>query len=129
SNYNDQQKSSVLDDDSRPIGSVIIITTKSGRGARDRTDQSTYFTELLGGSIPKNFYVPKYYPKDPIDQINYDGKHVYYWNPALLTNGEQDVEVTFPVGAYMKGNLQLEIEGTDLNGHIGTFRQDIHLKQ
>ncbi|MDD4637589.1 MAG: hypothetical protein PHV66_08305 [Bacteroidales bacterium] len=118
----------VLDNDGRPIASVIIITTKSGRGARDRTDLSTYYTELLGGSIPKNFYVPKYYPKDQIDQINYDGKHVYYWNPALLTNGEREVEVSFPVGAYMKGNLQLEIEGTDLNGHIGTFRQDIRIK-
>ncbi|MDD4638058.1 MAG: hypothetical protein PHV66_10725, partial [Bacteroidales bacterium] len=118
----------VLDNDGRPIASVIIITTKSGRGARDRTGQSTYYTELLGGSIPKNFYVPKYYPKDQIDQINYDGKHVYYWNPALLTNGEQEVEVSFPVGAYMKGNLQLEIEGTDLNGHIGTQREEINLK-
>ena len=127
SNYNDQQESSVLDNNSRPIASVIIITTKSGRGPWDRTGQSTCFLQLAGGSIPKNFYVPKYYPKDPIDQINYDGKHVYYWNPALLTNGEQDVEVSFPVGAYMKGNLQLEIEGTDLNGHIGTQRQEINL--
>ncbi|HEY5571239.1 MAG TPA: hypothetical protein VIK42_07190, partial [Bacteroidales bacterium] len=130
SNYNDRDsniQTSVLDYDNRPIASVIIITTKSGKGVRDRTGQSTYFTELLGGSIPKSFYVPKYYPKDPIDQINYDGKHVYYWNPALLTNGGQDVEVSFPVGAYMKGNLQLEIEGTDLNGHIGTQRQEINL--
>ncbi len=126
SNYNDQQESSVLDNESRPISSVIIITTKSGKGARDRTGQSTYFTELLGGSTPKSFYVPKYYPKDPIDQINYDGKQVYYWNPSLLTNGEQEVEVSFPVGALMKGNLQLEIEGTDLNGHIGTQRQEIN---
>jgi len=129
SNYNDQQESYSLDNDGRPIASVIIITTKSGRGARDRTGQSTYFTELLGCSIPKNFYVPKYYPKEAIDQINYDGKQVYYWNPALLTNGEQDVEVSFPVGAYMKENLQLEIEGSDLNGHIGTFRQDILIKK
>ncbi len=132
SNYNDQDSNhltSVLDSTNRPIASVIIITTKSGTGPRDRTGQSTYYTELLGGSIPKSFYVPKYYPEDPIDQINYDGKQVYYWNPALLTNGEREVEVTFPVGAYMKGNLQLEIEGTDLNGHIGTFRQDIQIKQ
>ena len=134
SNYNDPDsniliQTSVLDNNSRPIASVIIITTKEGRGPRDRIASSTYFTELLGGSIPKSFYVPKYYPKDPIDQINYDGKHVYYWNPALLTNGGQDVEVSFPVGAYMKGNLQLEIEGTDLNGHIGNQRQEIHIKQ
>ncbi|MDD4636078.1 MAG: hypothetical protein PHI48_00135 [Bacteroidales bacterium] len=129
SNYNDQKESYSLDNDGRPIASVIIITTKSGRGARDRTGQSTYYTELLGGSIPKKFYVPRYYPKDPIDQINYDGKHVYYWNPSLLTNGEREVEVSFPVGAYMKGNLQLEIEGTDLNGHIGTQRQEINLNR
>ncbi|MDD2526355.1 MAG: hypothetical protein PHH63_08590, partial [Bacteroidales bacterium] len=107
----------------------IFITTKKGQGPRDMVRSRTYFTELRGGSIPKSFYVPKYYPKEAIDQINYDGKHVYYWNPALLTNGEQDVEVSFPVGAYMKGNLQLEIEGTDLNGHIGTQRQEIKLNR
>ncbi len=125
--YYDPVILTVFDNDYRPISSVIIITTKSGRGPRDRIASSTYYTELLGGSIPKSFYVPKYYPKDPIDQINYDGKQVYYWNPSLLTNGEREVEVTFPVGAYMKGNLQLEIEGTDLNGHIGTQRQEINL--
>jgi len=116
-----------LDIDYRPIGAVVVITTKKGQGPRDRVRSRTYFTELRGGSIPKSFYVPKYYPKDPIDQINYDGKQVYYWNPGLLTNGEREVEVSFPVGALMKGNLQLEIEGTDLNGHIGTFRQEIQV--
>ncbi|MDD3162158.1 MAG: hypothetical protein PHX49_09575, partial [Bacteroidales bacterium] len=111
------------------IIAFVYITTKKGQGPRDMVRSRTYFTEIRGGSIPKNFYVPKYYPKETIDQINYDGKHVYYWNPALLTNGEQDVEVSFPVGAYMKGNLQLEIEGTDLNGHIGTQRQEIKLNR
>ncbi len=119
----------VLDVAFQPIGAVVVITTKKSKGPRGRADRGIYFTKLQGGSTPKNFYVPKYYPKDPIDQINYDGKQVYYWNPTLLTNGEREVEVTFPVSAYMKGNLQLEIEGTDLNGHIGTFRQDIHIKQ
>ncbi|MDD3160678.1 MAG: hypothetical protein PHX49_01965, partial [Bacteroidales bacterium] len=103
----------VLDYQNRPIGAIVIITTKSGKGPRDMASLKTYFTELHGSSISKSFYVPKYYPKDQIDQINYDAKHIYYWNPALLTNGEQDVEVSFPVGAYMKGNLQLEIEGSD----------------
>jgi len=32
------------------------------------------------------------------------------------------------VGAYMKDNLRLEIEGTDFNGHLGTQRQEIKLK-
>jgi len=120
-------ESTILDLDYRPIAAIVLITTKKGQGPRDMVRSRTYYSELRGGSIPQSFYVPKYYPKDPIDQINYDGKQVYYWNPALLTNGEQDVEVTFPVGALMKGSLQLEIEGTDLNGHIGTQRQDINL--
>ncbi|MDD4821358.1 MAG: hypothetical protein PHI48_02190 [Bacteroidales bacterium] len=111
----------------RIIGVVVVITTRSGKGPRGRIPSTVYYSEIRGGSIPKNFYVPKYYPKDPIDQIDYDKKQVYFWNPTLLTNGEQDVEVSFPVGAYMKGNLQLEIEGTDLNGHIGTQRQQINL--
>ncbi len=121
------QPLTVLDNDYRPIGVIVLITTKKGQGPRDMVRSRTYFTELRGGSIPKSFYVPKYYPKDPIDQINYDGKQVYYWNPSLLTNGEREVEVSFPVGALMKGNLQMEIEGTDLNGHIGTFRQEIQV--
>ena len=116
-----------ITDGCRIIGVVIAITTKSGKGPRGRIPSTAYYSEIRGGSIPKNFYVPKNYPKDPIDQIGYDKKQVYYWNPTLLTNGEREVEVSFPVGAYMKGNLQLEIEGTDLNGHIGTQRQVINL--
>ncbi len=116
-----------LGDDGRTSGAVIVITTKAGKGARTSIPSSVYYSDILGGSIPKNFYVPKYYPKDPIDQINYDQKHIFYWNPSLLTNGEREVEVSFPVGALMKGNLQLEIEGTDLKGHIGTQRQVIDL--
>jgi len=116
-----------LDNDLRIIGVVVAITTKAGKGPRGRIPSTAYYSEIRGGSIPKNFYVPKYYPADPIDQINYDHKKVFYWNPTLLTNGEREVEVSFPVGAYMKGNLQLEIEGTDLNGHIGTQRQEINL--
>ena len=117
----------LLTEDFRITGVVITITTKKGKGGRGRIPSTAYYSEIRGGSIPKNFYVPKYYPKDPIDQIGYDRKQVYYWNPELLTNGEREVEVSFPVGAYMKGNLQLEIEGTDLNGHIGTQRQVINL--
>ncbi len=116
-----------LSDNGLPNKTVIVITTKAGKGPRTRIPSTVYYSEILGGSIPKNFYVPKYYPKDPIDQIDYDSKQIFYWNPSLLTNGEQEVEVSFPVGALMKGNLQLEIEGTDLNGHIGTQRQDIYL--
>ncbi|HEY5571188.1 MAG TPA: hypothetical protein VIK42_06925 [Bacteroidales bacterium] len=116
-----------LGDYGQTIGVVVVITTKSGKGPRSRIPSTAYYSEILGGSIPKNYYVPKYYPTDPIDQINYDQKKVFYWNPTLLTNGEREVEVTFPVGAYMKEKLQLEIEGTDLNGHIGTQRQEINL--
>ncbi len=111
------------------LGFVIVITTKKGKGPRGTIPFSIAYATILGGSIPKNFYVPKYYPADPIDQISYDQKKIFYWNPSLLTNGEREVEVTFPVGAYMKENLQLEIEGTDLNGHIGTQRQTIHIEQ
>ena len=125
--FGERPKPIVIDCQNRPIGAIVIITTKSGKGPRNMAAAKTYFAELHGGSIPKNFYVPKYYPKDPIDQINYDQKQIFYWNPTLLTNGEKEIEVSFPVGAYMKGNLQLEIEGTDLNGHIGTQRQEINL--
>ena len=112
----------------RVIAFVIAITTKTGKGPSGRIPSNIAYSEILGGSIPKIFYVPKYYPADPIDQINYDQKNVFYWNPTLLTNGEREVEVTFPVGAYMKENLQLEIEGTDLKGHIGTQRQNIYIE-
>ncbi len=113
----------------RVTGYVIAITTKTGKGPSGRIPSNIAYATILGGSIPKNFYVPKYYPADPIDQINYDQKKIFYWNPRLLTNGEREVEVTFPVGAYMKGNLQLEIEGTDLKGHIGTQRQNIYIEK
>jgi len=118
-----------LDSDYRPIAAIVIITTKAGKGPREnKPEMGTYYTKLSGGSVARSFYVPKYYPADPIDQVDYDQKQIFYWNPNMLTNGEKEVEVTFPVGAYMKDNLRLEIEGTDFNGHLGTQRQEIKLK-
>jgi len=117
-----------LTKDGLPQCAIIVITTKTGKGPSGKIPSNIAYATIPGGSIPKNFYVPKYYPADPIDQINYDQKKIFYWNPRLLTNGEREVEVTFPVGAYMKENLQLEIEGTDLKGHIGTQRQNIYIE-
>jgi len=116
----------VLDNSYRPIGSVVVITTKDGSGPREKLSQGTFITKLQGGATPRRFYIPKYYPEDPFDRIDFDQKQTLYWNPLLLTGGEP-VEIQIPVGASMKDNLQIEIEGSDLNGHIGTKRQPVTL--
>lgn len=114
----------VLDAGFRTLGSVIVITTKDGSGPREKLSQGTFITKIEGGATPRRFYVPKYYPEDPFDRIDFDQKQTVYWNPLLLTGGGP-VEIQIPVGAFMKDNLQLEIEGSDLNGHIGTKRQPV----
>ncbi len=116
----------VLDKSYRPIASVVVITTKDGGGPREKLSQGTFITKLQGGATPRRFYIPKYYPEDPFDRIDFDKKQTLYWNPLLLTGGEP-VEIKIPVGASMKDNLQLEIEGSDLNGHIGTKQQPVIL--
>lgn len=115
----------VLDQDKRPVASVVVITTKDGKGVRTRQPQGTYFLTMKGVSQSREFYVPKYYPTDVYEQTLYDQRPLVYWNPNVLTDGQQEIELTFPVGAYMKDNLQIEIEGSDLNGHIGRIQQVI----
>ncbi|MDD4636640.1 MAG: hypothetical protein PHI48_13550 [Bacteroidales bacterium] len=116
----------VLDAGYRTLGFVVVITTKDGNGPREKLSQGTFITKLEGGATPRRFYVPKYYPKDPFDRIDFDQKQTLYWNPLVLTGGAP-VELKIPVGASMKDNLQIEIEGSDLNGHIGTKRQPVIL--
>lgn len=118
----------VLDQDKRPVASVVIITTKDGKGVRSRQPIGTYFLTMRGASQSRKFYVPQYYPTDVYDQTRYDQKPLVYWNPNVLTDGQKSIEITFPVGAYMKEDLQIEIEGSDLNGHIGRLQQSIKLQ-
>jgi hypothetical protein len=83
---------------------------------------------LRGFAVPRAFYVPKYYPDNMVDQAEYDVKPTLYWNPEAVTDREGKVEITFPVGLKPRG-LQIRVEGTDLQGGIGSTVQGISVNE
>jgi uncharacterized protein YfaS (alpha-2-macroglobulin family) len=63
-----------------------------------------------------------------VDQAEYDVKPTLYWNPEAVTDREGKAEITFPVGLKPR-RLQIRVEGTDLQGGIGSTVQGISVNE
>ena len=101
----------------RPL--IIGITTVSGSVNLERKQIGVARQHLHGFSIPKTFYVPKYYPEDIVSQAEYDIRPTLYWNPEVVTDRDGKAEIRFPIGEKPR-SLQIRVEGTDLRGGIGS---------
>ena len=106
----------------RPL--YVIVTTHSGSTDLERTRIGTTLQYQRGFSVPKSFYVPKYYPENIIDQAEYDVKPTLYWNPEVVTDRNGVAEIQFPVGTKPRG-LQIRVEGIDQQGGIGSAMEGI----
>jgi hypothetical protein len=104
---------------------IIEITTRSGITNLNRARIGTAKVRLQGFNVPRQFYIPKYYPDDIASQAEYDMKPTLYWNPEVVTDREGKAEITFPVGLNKRRGLQIRVEGIDLNGGIGSITQGI----
>ena len=109
-------------------GAIIDVRTKSGRGPFINSIPGVAYSRVAGYNTSRIFYVPKYYPKDDIDRLDYDFLATYYWNPEIITDLDGEAEITVPVGFWLNKELRVMIEGTDRAGHLGQFRKEIPLK-
>ncbi len=101
---------------------IIEITTRSGNINMEDIRIGAVKLKLPGFATPKVFYVPKYYPDNIADQIEYNVKPVLYWNPEVVTDKNGKAEINFPVGPWQQ-KMQIRIEGTDLKGRIGSITE------
>lgn len=105
---------------------IIEITVREEQQNVKRTVPASVGKMFLPGfTIPKTFYVPKYYPENIVDQAEYDVKPTLYWNPEVVTDKDGKAEINFPVGLKPRG-LQIKIEGIDLGGGIGSTILEIN---
>ncbi|MDR1155695.1 MAG: hypothetical protein LBL04_13395 [Bacteroidales bacterium] len=116
----------VYDSAIRPF--VIEITTRSGRSDLQHPSIGTATVNLRGFTVPRQFYVPKYNPENVIDQADFDMRPVLFRDPEVVTDREGKAEITFPVGLKPRG-LQIRVEGTDLQGGIGSTVQGISVNE
>jgi hypothetical protein len=123
----DQVLIPIVDKPTRPL--LVEVTTRSGRTHIDRTPTIGLAKQSLRGfAILRAFYVPKYYPDNMVDRAEYDVKPTLYWNPEVVTDREGKAEITFPIGFKPRG-LQIRVEGTDLQGRIGSMVQGISVNE
>ena len=108
-------------------GAVIDVKTKSGRGYFINNTPGVAYGRIKGYNTTRTFYVPKYYPKDPVDQLDYDFLATYYWSPEVTTDLNGEAEITIPVGLWPNKELRVIIEGTDRAGHLGQLRREIQM--
>ena len=107
----------IYDSPTRPI--LVQVTTESGSVNLERFRIGMTYQRLRGFTVPKTFYIPKYYPEDIVSQAEYDIRPTLYWNPEVVTDRDGKAEIRFPIGEKPR-SLQIRIEGTDLRGGIGS---------
>ncbi len=103
-------------------GATIEVKTRSGRGPMARLLPGVIFSQIEGFTNPGSFYVPKFYPREVIDQIAYDHRFTYLWNPNLLTDAQGQVRLSFPAGFWPGRSFEVVAEGTDRAGRHGFTR-------
>ena len=99
---------------------IIEITTKSGYGLTRGLTNGTVITYLRGFSAPRQFYQPKYIPREFPDRLTYHQKPTLLWVPELITSEEGKAEVSLPVGRNFARTLRVRIESYSPTGVVGS---------
>ena len=100
----------------------IEVTTRGGKGPFLKKSVGTYVYRPLAFTLPKAFYSPKYSPNSQSDQT--DIRSTVFWAPNIITDQHGKATVSF-FAADNPGTYTFIIEGTDLQGHLGTQRKQI----
>lgn len=112
-----------LDPMEHPWDHVFIeVTTRGGKGPFLKKSVGTYVYRPMAFTLPKAFYSPKYSPNSQADQT--DIRSTIFWAPDIITDQNGKAKVHF-FTADNPGAYTFVIEGTDLQGHLGTQRQKI----
>ena len=98
----------------------LEITSRSGNGPFMRYTPGTYLYKPLSFSQTKQFYTPRYTIKEK-DKMP-DLRSTIYWNPIIITDANGKANISF-FGNSVPGNYTISLEGTDMNGNIGSVRE------
>jgi hypothetical protein len=107
-----------------PPIAFIEITTRSGSGPYLKPAPWTYIYKPVPYTLPKQFYRPRYTPKNQNIAMGTDLRSTIHWEPNVVTDSLGRATVSF-FSADKPSNYTLIVEGTDLNGNIGYKRQKI----
>ena len=103
----------------------VEITTRSGRGPLIGNTPGMYVYKPLALSWPRQFYKPRYTPKDAASRAA-DLRSTIDWEPNIVTDINGKATVSF-YAAGKPSTYTMIIEGTDMNGDIGYHIQKIKI--
>ncbi|WP_207420598.1 carboxypeptidase-like regulatory domain-containing protein [Desertivirga brevis] len=106
--------------------SFLEITTRGGVGPFLKKTTGTFLYKPIAFTLPKKFYSPKYPPNSVSDMTDY--RHTVYWAPNIITNQQGEAEISFYTSDN-PGRYSIIIEGSDMNGKIGTGRSSITIEK
>ncbi len=99
---------------------IIEVTTKNGDGIVRGHANGMVTIYLHGYSTPRQFYLPKYLPKEFPDRLTYHRQPTLLWVPELITSEEGKAEVSLPVGRNFARTLRVRIESYSPTGVVGS---------
>ncbi|WP_069657955.1 hypothetical protein [Arcticibacter eurypsychrophilus] len=104
----------------------VEITTYGGGGPTIRQRPGMQVIRVLPFSLPHKFYNPKYLIEK--DDSMPDFNPLAFWEPSILTNLNGEAKLSF-YHKHKPGNYTVIIEGSDMNGNLGSVRQQFKLKK
>ncbi|WP_295794517.1 hypothetical protein [Mucilaginibacter sp.] len=105
----------------------VEITTRAGSGPVMPYTPGTYLYKPMPFSLPKQFYQPKYTVKNK-DTAAKDLRSTIAWYPNIITDKDGKASVSF-YSSDRAGTYTLILEGTDINGNLGSYRRKIILSK
>jgi len=105
----------------------VEITTRAGSGPVMPYTPGTYLYKPMPFSLPKQFYQPKYTVRNK-DTTAKDLRSIIAWYPNIVTDKEGKASVSF-YSSDRAGTYTLILEGTDINGNLGSYRRKIILSK
>jgi len=107
-----------LDPGASPYKHAFIeVTTRSGHGPFVKKAIGTYVYRPMPFTMPKQFYAPKYKANATPDMTAI--RSTIHWEPNVITDENGKATVSF-FTSDSAGSYSIMIEGTDLNGSVGT---------
>jgi hypothetical protein len=100
----------------------IEITTRTGMGPYRQVSPGTYIYKPVQFAITRQFYRPRYTVKTP--DVLKDQRSTIHWEPLVITDKEGKAAVSF-FTSDKPSNYTIIMEGSDMNGNIGSIRQKI----
>jgi len=103
----------------------IEVTTREGKGPFLKKSIGTYLFKPMAFTLPKEFYAPKYKANSTADMK--DIRSTIYWEPFITTDKDGKATISFYT-ADIPGSYSLIIEGSDMQGSLGSKRTNITIK-